>query len=149
MPNLFDPEGRRSILERLASLSPDSPRQWGKMNASQMLAHCSAALERGTGDSPSQQMFIGRLLAPFFRSSMLGEKPFGRNAPTDPAFVVTDARDFEREKARLTGLVHRFCDGGPGRAGQQLHSFLGRMSGDEWGRLMHKHLDHHLRQFGA
>jgi hypothetical protein len=93
-------------------------------------------------------MLIGKLLAPFFRSSMLGEKPFGRNAPTDPAFVVTDARDFAREKARLAGLVARFCDRGAAEAGKQTHSFLGRMSGEEWGVLMYKHLDHHLRQFG-
>jgi len=26
---------------------------------------------------------------------------------------------------------------------------LDRLKGDEWGVLMHKHLDRHLRQFGA
>jgi len=29
-----------------------------------------------------------------------------------------------------------------------MHSFLGRLRSDEWGVMMHKHLDHHLRQFG-
>jgi Protein of unknown function (DUF1569) len=29
------------------------------------------------------------------------------------------------------------------------HSFFGRMTADEWAILMYKHLDHHLRQFGA
>ena len=71
------------------------------------------------------------------------------SSPTDPSFVVTDERDFERERARLTGLVARFCERGPAQAGKQLHSFLGRMSGDDWGTLMYKHLDHHLRQFGG
>jgi len=28
-------------------------------------------------------------------------------------------------------------------------SLLGRLKGEEWGRMMWKHLDHHLRQFGA
>ncbi len=27
--------------------------------------------------------------------------------------------------------------------------FLGRLSGEEWGRLMYKHIDHHLRQSGV
>jgi hypothetical protein len=27
--------------------------------------------------------------------------------------------------------------------------FFGRMSGAEWGVTQYKHLDHHLRQFGA
>jgi hypothetical protein len=30
-----------------------------------------------------------------------------------------------------------------------MHSFLGRLKSDEWGVMMHKHLDHHLRQFGV
>jgi len=30
-----------------------------------------------------------------------------------------------------------------------VHSFLGRLSGEEWGIMMYKHLDHHLRQFGG
>jgi len=62
---------------------------------------------------------------------------------------VTDARDFEREKERLRGLVDRFCEGGPAGAARQTHSFLGRISGEEWGVMMYKHLDHHLRQFGG
>ena len=149
MRSLFEPEARQSILGRLEALSPESARQWGKMDAAQMLAHCSAALERGTGDVPSRQMLIGKLLGPFARKSMLGEKPFPRGSPTDPKFVVTGARDFAREKSRLSGLVVRFCERGEAEAGRQLHSFLGRMSGEDWGVLMYKHLDHHLRQFGA
>ncbi len=149
MKSLFDPDARKSILGRLSSLRADASRQWGKMDAAQMLAHCSAALAVGTGDTPRKQSLIGRILAPFFRSSLLGEKPFGRGSPTDPTFVITDPRDFDREKARLLDLVARFCEGGAAAAGRQTHSFLGRLSGKEWGTLMHKHLDHHLSQFGG
>jgi hypothetical protein len=31
----------------------------------------------------------------------------------------------------------------------QAHSFFGRLTPEEWATLMYKHLDHHLRQFGA
>lgn len=149
MKSLFDQDARKSISERLASLPADALRQWGRMDAAQMLAHCSAALAVGTGDTPRRQVLIGRILAPFFRASILGEKPFGRNSPTDPTFVVSDPRDFEREKARLLDLVARFCDRGAAGADTQTHSFLGRISGEEWGVMMYKHLDHHLRQFGG
>lgn len=149
MKTLFDQDARKSISERLASLPADALRQWGRMDAAQMLAHCSAALAVGTGDTPRRQVLIGRILAPFFRASILGEKPFGRNSPTDPTFVVSDPRDFEREKARLLDLVARFCDRGAAGADAQTHSFLGRISGEEWGVMMYKHLDHHLRQFGG
>ncbi len=146
---LFDSACRGSILERLAGLEPSAARQWGKMNAAQMLAHCSAALEVGTGDRPRKQALIGRLLGRFVRASLLGEKPFGKDSPTDPTFVMTGEKDFAAERLRLAALVGRFGELGPGHAGAQTHSFLGRLSGEEWGVLMHKHLDHHLRQFGA
>ncbi len=146
---LFDPVSRGSILERLAGLTPSAARQWGKMNAAQMLAHCSAALEVGTGENPRKQALIGRLLGRFVRASLLGDKPFGKDSPTDPTFVMTGDKDFAAEKTRLTALVGRFSELGPANAGAQTHSFLGRLSGEEWGVLIHKHLDHHLRQFGA
>ncbi len=149
MRSLFEPEARESVSGRLAGLSPGAVRQWGRMDAAQMLAHCSAALEVGTGIRTRRQSLIGRIFGPFGRASLLGEKPFGRNLPTDPTFVVTDAREFAREKERLTGLIERFCRGGVAEAGKHTHSFLGRISGDDWGVMMYKHLDHHLRQFGA
>ncbi|MGE5276503.1 MAG: DUF1569 domain-containing protein [Acidobacteriota bacterium] len=149
MENLFDPGTYESMRQRLDRLSPDAARQWGKMTVAQMLAHCSRALEVGTGDLPRKQALIGKIFAPFVRSSFLGERPFGRNSPTDPAFVVSDERDFAREKEHLSRVIARFCQKGPAEAGRQTHSFLGRISGEQWGRVMYKHLDHHFRQFGA
>ncbi len=149
MPTLFDPAARTTIEDRLNSLPATATRRWGKMDVAQMLAHCSAALEVGTGDQPRKQAFVGKVFAPFVRSSLLGDKPFGKNSPTDPTFVVTGPRDFAREKQRLLDLVGRFCARGPSEAGHQMHSFLGRISGNEWGVMMHKHIDHHLRQFGG
>jgi hypothetical protein len=149
MTTLFDPAVRQTILDRLAKLSPDSKRGWGKMTASQMLTHCSRAMEVGTGDLPLKQSFIGKIFAPFARSSFLSEKPFGKNSPTDPHFVVRDEKDFAKEKAHLISLIARFCQAGPDQAGKHPHSFLGKISGDDWGLVMYKHLDHHLRQFGA
>lgn len=149
MQTLFDPAGRKAITDRLAALPPTAIRQWGKMDVAQMLAHCANALEVGTGDRPRKQAFIGKIFAPFVRASLLGDKPFSRNSPTDPTFVITDPREFAREKQRLLDLVARFCAQGPSSAGKQVHSFFGRISGDQWGVLMHKHLDHHLGQFGG
>ncbi len=149
MQSLFDPADRDAVLRRLAALQPSSPRQWGKMDAAQMLAHCSVGLEVACGDRRKSQRLLGRILAPFVKSSLLGDKPMMRNAPTDPEYRIADAREFDRERDRLSALVDRFCTRGPGSAEGLVHSFFGRLTGDEWGRLMYKHLDHHLRQFGA
>lgn len=148
MKSLFDEAGRSDIVGRLTALEAGSIRQWGKMSCAQMLCHCAAPLECGTGDRPSRQSFLGMIITPLIRGSVLGEKPFKRNSPTDPTFVVSDERDFAAERARLLGLVQRFADAGPTAASKQTHPFFGKLSGDQWGVLMYKHLDHHLRQFG-
>ena len=149
MKTLFDAVDRESLVARLNALQSTSVRQWGKMEPAQMLCHCSIALETGTGDRPMKQKLIGKLLTPLVRSSILGEKPFGKNSPTDPAFVVSDPRDFAAERTRLAGLIQRFVERGPAAAGNETHAFFGKLSGEEWGVLMYKHIDHHLRQFGG
>ena len=149
MQTLFNAADRESLLQRVHALRPDSVRQWGKMDPAQALCHCAIALESGTGDRPMKQKFIGRILAPLVRKSVLGEKPFGKNGPTDPTFVVADERDLAAERTRLTTLIDRFVQRGPAAAANETHAFFGRLSGEEWGRLMFKHIDHHLRQFGA
>ena len=149
MHTLFVPGDRQSLMDRLQGLQPGAARQWGKMSAGQMLAHCSIAMEVATGETPRKQAFIGKIFAPFVRSSLLGEKPFSRNSPTDPTFIVTDEKNFDAEKQRLARLVNTFCESGPEKASAHTHSFLGRLRGEEWGVMMYKHIDHHLRQFGA
>jgi Protein of unknown function (DUF1569) len=149
MKSLFAAPDREALLARLDALGPEAVRQWGKMNPAQMLCHCASALETATGDRPMKQKFIGKILAPLVRSSALGEKPFGKNSPTDPTFVASGEKDFAAEKARLLGLIKRFVERGPAEAGKAMHAFFGKLNGDEWGVLMHKHIDHHLRQFGV
>jgi hypothetical protein len=150
MNNLFEAADRKQILDRFGKLRAGAARQWGKMNAAQMLAHVAASLEVAAGDVKKEQRLLGKLLARFVKSSLLhSETPMGKNAPTDPTFVVADARDFEREKARVLAIVDRFAFGGPAAANGRVHSFFGTMTGEEWGVLTWKHLDHHLRQFGA
>ena len=149
MKTLFDTADRDALLTRLAALQPDSTRQWGTMSPAQALCHCAIALETGTGDRPMKQKFLGKILTPFIRATVLGEKPFGKNSPTDPSFVVRDDKQFDSERDRLRGLINRFVERGGDHAGTQTHAFFGKLSGDEWGALMYKHIDHHLRQFGA
>src|SRR5436190_16039467 len=144
MKTLFDQADRKSFESRLLVLRADSERQWGKMNASQMVTHCARALETGTGDRPMKQKLIGKILMPFFRKSILGEKPFSRNGPTDPSFIVADEREFSTERQKLVDLIAKFVQRGSDAAGKETHAFFGAMTGQEWGETMYKHIDHHL-----
>jgi hypothetical protein len=150
MNTLFDPSDRGQVLDRFAKLQAGATRQWGKMDVAQMLAHVAASLEVAAGDVKKEQALLGKLLARFVTGSLLGsDKPMAKNAPTDPTFVVSDARDFAKERTRLLAVADRLASGGPAAANGRVHSFFGAMTGDEWGVLTWKHLDHHLRQFGG
>jgi hypothetical protein len=92
MKTIFNEADRLALLARLRALEPGSTRQWGKMNPAQMLCHCAIALETGTGDRPMKQKLIGKILMPFFRSKILGEKRFQKNSPPDPTCVVSDEK---------------------------------------------------------
>ena len=150
MDTLFDAAARDRLVARIESLRPDAPRAWGKMNVAQAMSHCALALEAATGDATLRSPFVARLIGPFFKSWILGPKPFSKDSPTHPQLVLKDATcDFDRERARLLGIVRKFHDQGPASAAKYRHAFVQKLTGDEWGVVQHKHLDHHLRQFGA
>ena len=135
MQSLFESTDREALLSRLAALQPAAARRWGKMDPAQMLCHCCQALETATGDRPMKQKVLGKILTPFIRSSILGAKPFGKNAPTDPTFVVSGERDFTAERARLLGLINRFVERGSDAAGKETHAFFGQDDRSGMGRV--------------
>jgi hypothetical protein len=150
MRNLFDVARVEEVKQRIARLRPDSERQWGTMNASQMVEHCSRGLELALGDRLPPQMLLGRILGRVLKPNVLGnDEPMRRNSPTVKGLVVQDERDPGKEQERLRGLMDRFAAGGPAGCTKHPHSFFGRLTPEEWAILMYKHLDHHLRQFGV
>jgi hypothetical protein len=150
METLFDAATRDSLLARVESLRADSPRAWGEMNVAQAMSHCALALEAATGDAVLRSPFVARLIGPLFKGWIVGPKPFSKNSPTHPQLVLKSAPcDFGREKARLLAIIRKFHDAGPAAAARHRHAFVQKLTGDEWGRVQWKHLDHHLRQFGA
>lgn len=149
MQDLYQSKYLDEILLRIYKLSPDSQRLWGKMNVSQMLAHCSLSMEAALGDKSYPQLMIGKLFGRFMKFTISKEKPIPKNSPTNPSFVVTDLREFNKEKERLIEFTKRFSSGGEEKCTSNPHSFFGKLTPYEWGVLMYKHLDHHLKQFNV
>ena len=150
MKNLFEAAKVEEVKERMALLSPDSKRLWGKMNAPQALAHCSAAMEMAVGDRIPPRMLLGQIIGRMVKPMALGnDEPMRRNSPTVKGLVIQDERDLGMERERLCGLIDRFAAAGPKGCTTHPHSFFGRLTPKEWAILMYKHLDHHLRQFGV
>lgn len=148
MYNLFDDQNAGAILARLNRLHASSRPLWGKMNVSQMLAHCAIALETPFGPDRRQNL-LGKLFGKMAKKQSLSPTPFRKNTPTDPSFVVKQSSDFEKEKARLEANIKRFVRGGPDAVTCKKHPFFGDFSANDWALLMHKHLDHHFTQFGV
>ncbi len=150
MRNLFEAARVEEVKGRIAQLKPDSERLWGKMNAAQAVAHCSAGLQLALGDKTPPRALVGRLMGWIVKPLALrNDDPMHRNSPTIPDLVVHDERDLGTERERLCGLIDRFVAAGPERCTTHPHSFFGRLTSEEWATLMYKHLDHHLRQFGV
>ena len=150
MKNLFEPARATELTQRLETVRPDSPRLWGTMTAPQAVAHCAIALEWAVGDRRAPRMFIGRLIGGLVKKKALGnDEPLRKNTPTAPEIKIADARDLAIERARLRKLIERFSQAGPTGCTAHPHTFFGKLTPDEWAVLMYKHIDHHLRQFGA
>ncbi|MBT9330126.1 DUF1569 domain-containing protein [Paracidobacterium acidisoli] len=149
MKNLFEATTVDEIKERIERLRPDSERRWGKMSVAQMLAHCSAWMELAAGLKSSPRSRIGRIFGHLAKRSVLGEEPVRKNMPTDKILLIEDERPFADEKVRLRNWVDRFSANGREGCTKHPHSFFGSMTPDEWAMMGYKHLDHHLRQFGA
>jgi hypothetical protein len=149
MKNLYERETVDEVVARINALQPAAQRQWGKMDVGQMLAHCSAAMEMASGKINPPRMLIGRLLGRFVKPVYTNEKPFGQGNPTEKTLAVSDSRDFSQEQMRLKDCVREFHQGGEAKCTRHPHPFFGNLTPQEWSRGMYKHLDHHLRQFGA
>ena len=149
MKNLFQPEAVDEIISRVDALQPSTQHLWGKMDVAQMMAHCSAALDMASGQLILPRLFIGKVIGPFIKPIYSNDKPFSRSNPTDPKLVVADQRDFAREQAQLKVKIRQFHEGGEAKCTRYPHPFFGTLTTHEWSTGMYKHLDHHLRQFGA
>ncbi len=150
MKNLFEPSTVQEVKTRVANLKPDSAAQWGTMTAAQAMAHCTGGFETAVGDSMPPRVLIGRLIGGIIKPMALkDDEPMRKNSPTAKSLVIDDERDLAKEKERLTGIIDRFAAGGPAVCTAHPHAFFGKMTPQEWAILMYKHLDHHLRQFGA
>ena len=152
MKHLFEAARAEEVKQRLEQLQPDSQRQWGNMDPAQMLAHCSAAIDMAEGKIVSPRIMIGRLLGPLAKKSLIikGE-PMRRNSPSSPELFSADATkcEFISERSRLIAAIESFASEGPMGCSRYPHPFFGPLNPQQWAIIAYKHVDHHLRQFGA
>jgi hypothetical protein len=145
--NLWESDARQEISERIDMLTPDSPALWGKMNASQMMAHIVDALRMATGELPVKEKKRPMRFTPLKQLIIYGP-PFPKNVPTAPELLVRQPDDWDAECASLRRMMDVFAAQKPGKKLPR-HPVFGELSRRAWGVLGFRHLDHHLRQFGV
>ena len=149
-PNIFTEQCSKDLQDRIEQLSPMTQRRWGKMNVSQMLAHCCIPYEQALEERfDAPPLFMKLIVKLFFKKSMTNEVPYKPNLPTSPSFVIVDQKDFEHEKNRLIDYIKKVEKKGAAHFEGRVQLSLGKLSSIEWNNLLYKHLDHHLRQFGV
>ena len=150
MKSIFNEADNIEILNRISLLTSSSTPVWGKMNVSQMLAHCSEGLKMATGElTPKRVPFPISILGKLLKNTALGNTDFRKNSPTAAELTIANSKDFAKEKERLSAAVKSLYALGEQGIQEEIHPFFGKLTQKEWGILNYKHLDHHLRQFGG
>ena len=150
MKNIFESEITSEIVNRINKLTPITLNLWGRMNASQMLAHCNVTYEMVyTNNYPKPSFIKEFILKAVVKKAVVGGTPYQKNGRTAPQFIITNERDFEEEKNLLIGYLIKTQNLGETHFnGKKSHSF-GTLTSIEWSNLLYKHIDHHLSQFGV
>ena len=148
MGTILNETDRAAISNRLRSLSISSTGRWGTMDVTSMLKHLhlSALMTVGEMEVPSANK---RAFHKFpLKHLLLYVLPFPKGAPTAPKLKPEAPASMEEERAALLELLERIGTGPRDGAGPD-HPLFGPLTWREWGVVMYKHADHHLKQFGA
>ena len=148
MRTFWDAAAREDFCRRVDRLTPNASPQWGKFNATQMLAHLNDAMRMSMGELPVKPRNLP-LRYPPLKQLVIYALPFPKGAPTAPELLARgDAAQFVEEQATFRLLAERL---GRKPAGGEWpeHPAFGRLSHQAWGVLAFRHTDHHLKQFGV
>ncbi|MEO6611680.1 MAG: DUF1569 domain-containing protein [Chitinophagaceae bacterium] len=148
--DFFTEKMLQALTNRVNSITPQSQRQWGTMSPEQMLHHLNLATGSALGyfDLTDESYLLSRTLFKWILVDLLSEQPKGLQIPLNFKIPPTQHFDFEYEKKLLIEIINKACNSkttstwGP-------HPLFGRMSDNEWGRLLMMHIDYHLNQFAA
>ena len=149
MKNYFNPKDRLDLLNRLEQVTSQSVRKWGTMDATEMLLHLRCQIELALGVIPPGKSIESSFSFPPVRWLALYIIKWPKGSPTAPEMNVKKGQmktvGFATEKELLLERLSEIeqCKR------MNAHPLFGNMDRKQWGRVIWKHIDHHLRQFGC
>ncbi len=117
------------------------------MTALQMVAHLSDSLRMASGELEVAPKRVPFRFSPL-KELVLYVLPVPKGVPTSPELIARKPGDWSVEVASLREELNGLVERGP-EALAPVHPAFGRMSAKQWGVLIYRHMDHHLRQFGV
>ncbi|HJZ82334.1 MAG TPA: DUF1569 domain-containing protein [Pyrinomonadaceae bacterium] len=148
MRTILNETDRAAICSRLQSLSASSTARWGRMNLTEMLEHLRLSGQMAVGELTVESK-NKRVFQVFpFKHLLLYVLPFPKGAPTAAELHPSAGASFAEERAAVLRLLDRIGTG-PQEGIGPAHPLFGPLSWREWGAATYKHVDHHLKQFGA
>ncbi|WP_298140519.1 DUF1569 domain-containing protein [Flavobacterium sp.] len=145
MSSIYNKTDNDAIISRINKLTFESKAVWGKMTVDQMLKHTNEAVIVAFGENEIKVNFLMKFLGKMIKNKIFNSE-FKKNSPTAKEFIFTDKYDFESSRNELIKNFSRFAEG-ENSIKLTNHPFWGKMSSEDWDKLMWKHVDHHLRQF--
>jgi len=152
MKTLANAADREEILRRFETLQPTSPHRWGSMSAHQMICHLTDVFRSSMGEKPVSP--APRIIPrpPLRWLALWLPFPWPHGFPARPEWdqkiAGTPPTDFDHDRRELLRIFARFT-AQPQTFAWNEHAIFGPMTHAQWQRLGYRHMDHHLRQFGA
>jgi hypothetical protein len=148
--HFFTEEKRQELRLRVESVTPQSSHQWGTMEVDQMLHHLNLASGGSLGcyDLPDESYLTSRTLFRWILIDWFPEQPEGLRLPTSFKIPHSQRFEFTHEKTQLLTIVDAAWNARTADAWKP-HPMFGKLTPNEWGKLLQIHLDYHLRQFAA
>jgi hypothetical protein len=138
---------RKALLARVDKLSASSTPRWGQFDAPRMVAHLTDSMRMALGEVKTKRR-PGPLRLPGLRQLVMFHLPWPKGAPTAPELLSRPPADWKAEVRQFREAVGRLVTRSRDSEWPE-HPAFGSMSGDDWGRLAYRHIDHHLGQFGV
>jgi hypothetical protein len=147
MGSIYNKADNEAMIARINSLNPDSTALWGKMTVDQMCKHCNANIQIAFGKQTLKSNFLMRLLGSMLKNKAFNSD-FGKNSPTAKELIFKESYDFETSRKEFAESFSQFTQG-TDVIKVLNHSFWGKMTYEDWDKLIWRHTDHHLKQFGV
>ena len=147
MSTFADAAAKTSIRQRIEQLTPNAPRQWGRMTPHQMVCHLTDGYRMSAGQrnpKPVHNIFTRVFVRRIALHTPLAWPKGVKTLPeADQEQGGTKPIEWDRDHTELLRMIDSFqaIDG-------HMHSIFGPLTAEEWNVWGFRHADHHLRQFG-